>query len=658
MPSLAFAQGIPRSRGDLLQIRQLQIEAKQRQLERQWLRKSTQVIQSANDYDVTYYRLELSLYPDNSSVIGSLRMRAVSRSDSISSVPLDFLSHMFVDNVSGDGSGYNHTGDLLEIDLSSPVSEGESFTVDISYHGQPVPSGLGTFAFDSQNSIPMIWSLSEPYGARGWWPCKDVPNDKADSADIILTVPSDLIAVSNGTLLSDVNNGNGTRTFHWHESYPIATYLISVAVTNYEIYTDWFHYAPNDSMAVKLYAYPGTLTQPQDQLTELLSMLTYFHDTFGPYPFITEKYGIAQFEWVGGMEHQTITSQVHFASSTLTVHELAHQWWGDKITNGNWHEIWLNEGFASYSEALYFEYLLGEEYFHTYLGWMDDDYPYPIYVDDTTSVGRIFHDTVYDKAGWFLHMLRHVVGDSTFFDILLTYSDDPRFAYGNVTTAGFQSVCESVSEMELDWFFEPWIYHAGRPVYYTEWTVTDSASIPILNLQIQQTQYPARVLFPMPIDIGIETLSGDTMVTIFNDQAVQQFHIPLAAVPNQVILDPDGWILKYITFESSTGETPPIPTQFILNQNYPNPFNSTSHIEYGLPEKSYVRLAIYDLMGRELATLVNATRDQGLHAVAWDGTDTQGRPASSGIYLYHIEVTGPESGLTRYFQTRKMVLLR
>ncbi|MBA7594819.1 MAG: T9SS type A sorting domain-containing protein [Calditrichaeota bacterium] len=656
---VAFSQEHLPTRDELMEMRRSEISARRASLEHHRLMKAAKTSAAQQDnYDVSHYRIEIDIDTTEKSITGTVTMTARARTDTFATVELDLDSGMTVDSVGGDAIVYSHTGNLLRIDLAKSVPSGDPFVVQVAYHGQPVSDGFGGFRFDQHNGKPIIWTLSEPYFARDWWPCKDTPGDKADSVDMIVTVPADLTAASNGSLLSTIDNGDGTtRTFHWHEGYPITTYLVSLAISNYASWSEWFHYQPGDSMEVRYYVYPEAVETAQAQLTETLDMLAYFHDIFGPYPFLSEKYGIAQFAWGGGMEHQTITSQGSFGT-ILTVHELAHQWWGDKITNASWHEIWLNEGFASYAEALYFEHTQGQDYYHTYMGWMDRDYPYPIYVDDTTSVARIFHITVYDKGGWFLHMLRHIVGDSTFFDILLAYSDDPRFAYGNTTTAGFQSVCDSVSEQDLDWFFQPWIYEVGRPEYRVEWSAGDSAGTPVLNLLIEQTQVPERALFPMPIDITVETALGDTVVTVFNNSASQVFRIPLAAAPVGIIVDQDGWILKRIVSVSNTDERETIPTEFALDQNYPNPFNAVSHIRYRVPLPLSVTLVIYDLLGRKVTTLVDKPLRPGRYTTSWRGRDQDGMPLASGIYLYQIEMRDLDDGGLNFTQTRKMVFLK
>ena len=389
---IAFSQEHLPTRDGLMELRRSEISARRASLERRRLMKTAKTSLAQDNYDVSHYRIELHIDPAEKQLSGTVTMTAKAMVNDFATVALDLDSNMTVVGVGGSAAGHSHSGNLLEVELAQPIPKDTLFTIQVAYHGQPASSGLGTFGFDSHGdpSTPIIWTLSEPYGARAWWPCKDTPGDKADSVDMIVTVPADLTAASNGILLSTIDNGDGTRTFHWHEGYPITTYLVSLAISNYATWSEWFRYPPDDSMEVLYYVYPEDSTWIRSELTQTLDMLAYFHDIFGPYPFLSEKYGIAQFPWRGGMEHQTITSQGRFGTM-LTVHELAHQWWGDKITNASWHEIWLNEGFASYAEALYFEHTQGKEYYHTYMGWMDRDYPYPIYVDDITSVSRIFH---------------------------------------------------------------------------------------------------------------------------------------------------------------------------------------------------------------------------------------------------------------------------
>lgn len=296
---IALAQERPPTREELLEMRRLEISTKRTALERRRLMKLAQAPAAQNDFDATYYQLDLDIYPADSSIAGLVELRALATVDSLETVVLNLDSSMTVDSVGGDALGYTRSGDFLLVELSLPVPEGDTSTVQVAYHGRPARSGFGAFGFNDHDGDPIIWSLSEPYGARAWWPCKDTPSDKADSVDIIVTVPTDLIVASNGSLVSTEANGDGTHTFHWHESYPITTYLVSLAITNYATYSEWFRYAPDDSMEVCYYIYPEDSARARSRFTETVEMLACFHDIFGPYPFLTEKYGIAQFPWGG-----------------------------------------------------------------------------------------------------------------------------------------------------------------------------------------------------------------------------------------------------------------------------------------------------------------------------------------------------------------------
>ena len=342
----------------------------------------------------------------------------------------------------------------------------------VYYHGIPGSSGFGSFTFSANSGTPLIYSLSEPYGASDWFPCKDTPADKADSSDQWITCSSDLYAVSNGKLIGIIDNGNGTKTFKWKNSYPIAQYLLSLAVTNYTVYTNYYKYSPVDSMPVVHHVYPETFPLAQAVLDKTPLMIKIYSDRFGQYPFLKEKYGHAQFGWGGGMEHQTCSSMGSF-SEDLVSHELAHQWFGDKITCKNWHHIWLNEGFATYCTGLYYEAAYGPE---TYRSYMDSQMEVAkaavgsIYVQDITNTNEIFNSArSYSKGSVVLHMLRGIVGDSVFFRILKSYIADSTLAYNVAITMDFQKVAEAVSGLSLDYFFNEWIYGENYPQYGLVW---------------------------------------------------------------------------------------------------------------------------------------------------------------------------------------------
>ncbi len=642
------------TRQELQAVRAEMIEGKRRALTLARAARASSSASLPRGYDANYYQLDLSFDIPNESITGELDMRATSLIDGLTAVDLDFAANMVVDNVSG-GATFVHDSTILTVTLPAAKDSGATFQFSISYHGQPQFSGFGAFGFNihGPSTTPVIWSLSEPYGARAWWPCNDAPSDKADSADIILTVPNDLIAVSNGSLIS-TDIGATHTTYHWHESYPIPTYLISVAISNYTVETDFFDYGGAEPMPLKYYIYPESVDGALGYLPAVNEMITLFHDIFGPYPFLTEKYAIAQFPWGGGMEHQTATSQGRFTSTTLNVHELAHQWFGDMITMKRWGDIWLNEGFASYAEALYYEWRDGAQALHNYLAIMDIPFAYPIFVDDTTSVSRIFNITVYDKGGWLLHMLRHVVGDSTFFDILLAYTADPRFAYGNASSEDFIGVCEAVSGMDLTAFFQAWLYQAKRPVYDVTWSPATIDGEPTLYMRITQEQANTYGVFPLPvIDILVSTAAGDTLLKIQNDDAVQRYIIPLAGDPLAIALDPDNWILKGATSITLDTDIVQLPVTFELLNNYPNPFNAGTEITFTASMDEEIKLTAYNILGQEVDVIFEGRAQSGHNEIAWDGRGSDGAPLPSGVYFYRLEA---KHG--RLVGTRKMLLIK
>ncbi|HMA76070.1 MAG TPA: M1 family aminopeptidase [Candidatus Krumholzibacteriaceae bacterium] len=584
--------------------------------------------QNQSDYDVVYYDIDIEIDPAAQTVSGTVTLTAKVISVSLYKVEIDLLDNMNVTRVRkalGD-LDYTHSNDLITVTLDRSYHSGEYFTVEIEYSGTP-SEATGAFNFDKRGGEDMIWSLSEPFGARSWWPCKDVPNDKADSVDIRVTVPSNLIVASNGTLEGITDEGS-TDTYSWHEKYPIATYLVSVAIHPYTTFSHWYHHSPGDSMEVQYYVFPDHYSYIQDSYSQTVPAIELFSELFGEYPFIDEKYGHAEFMWGGGMEHQTITS-LGGVSVYLIVHELAHQWWGDMITCDDFHHIWMNEGFAVYSEALWAEDKYGKEGYDNEMLITEYFGEGTIYVPEADDWNRIFDvDLTYHKASWVLHMLRHVVGDSVFFDILRGYYSDARYQYGTVTTEQFRDICEDISGMQLDDFFHQWIYEEYYPNYIYQWTSTEKSGYWDIDLTIEQTQ--TNHIFNMPIDVAIETAYGDTTLIVVRDSlAVQKFSLSVDDEPVCLTLDPENWILCDIDHSTSS--------EFQLLQNYPNSFNEKTRIPFNIAvENSFVTLRVYDVGGKLISTLASRRYSRGPHWVTWDGKNDRGQAVSSGVYFYRI----------------------
>lgn len=512
-------------------------------------------------YDATYYKLDINLGGSTYPEIGldaEVSMRARSLWANFSTPTLHLVSELTVLGVTSFGQpvSWTHAGEFLYVTLDSLYNIGDEFDVTVTYEGFPPTGGFQGFEYSTHSGAPIFSTLSEPYLAHSWWPCKDTPSDKADSVDVIVTVNGNMYVVSNGVLRDSVGNFDGTTTYSWHEGYPITTYLVSLAITNYSRFDRWYHYGPGDadSMPVRFYSYPEKLSQALAYWPVAVPQIEFLAETFGEYPFVNEKYGMAHFTWSGAMEHQTVTSATSSSfgfDQYLVCHELAHQWWGDMITCRDWENIWLNEGFASYCEALWAEHNGGVTAYKSYMNGMNYWYGGTIYCSDTTDVDGIFDIRVYDKGAWVLHMLRGVVGDESFFEILRTYYADPNHQHKDATTEEFRDLAAAVSGIDLTQFFGDWIYGTYFPKYSLSFMAEprpDNDYDVYVHLRQTQTSIPA--VFDMPVDLRMNGVSGTPVYTVQNTKREQDYVFVLPTPPTSITLDPDNWILDISTSES------------------------------------------------------------------------------------------------------------
>ncbi len=603
-------------------------------------------------YDVKYYKLDIAVNHAAQTISGNVTCKSQIVEAGVTEIYYDLTNPLVVDSVllNGTITTFTRSTNKLNIALNGTFNQGDEITTVVYYHGTPGSSGFGSFAFSSQGGNPAIWTLSEPYGAKDWWPAKDTPADKADSADFWITVSTSLVPVSNGKLIDIVTNGNGTHTYKWKSSYPIAQYLLSMAITNYAEYTNYYHYSPTDSMPINHFLYPSSLNSNIAQLNKTPGMIEIYSQQFGQYPFINEKYGHAQFGWGGGMEHQTVSSMGGFGDG-LIAHELAHMWYGDNITCKDWHHIWLNEGFATYGEGVIYESWYGKSGYDNYMtGEMNaaKNAVGSIWVQDISSVNQIFNgNRSYAKGCVVLHMLRGVVGDSTFFNILRTYTNDPSVRYGVATTEDFLAIAESVSGIDLDYFFQQWIYGESYPKYSVVWGKQNiSGNLYNLSLNIIQNVNSNPSFFTMPIQIKVNFAVGDTLITVFNNAQNQDFNLTVNGNPISISFDPGNWILKNINSIITGVETEINPYSYSLEQNYPNPFNPSTTIKFNLATAGFTSLKIYNVLGKEVANILNGELKAGLHQVSFDASNLP-----SGVYMYTVS-----SG--SFTESRKMMFLK
>ena len=594
--------------------------------------------------DVTYYGLDLRLSVAPNNLRGAATVTLKSTTANLSSFFLDFVSTVTtteglrVDSVKVGNQKltFQHNQNKLTITPPQPLANGQALTLTVFYQGVP-STAQESFYFDKHQTTndPVIWTLSEPYGTPYWFPCHDTPADKADSSSVRITAPAPFVSVSNGKLISTTTNADGTKTYFWKNSYPIAQYLISIAVSNYAQLDTPFNYG-NQTMPVTHYIYPENLTQVQASLELTPSMLTLFTNRFGTYPFLREKYGHAQFNFGGGQEHQTVSSMSLSALTPYVIaHELAHQWFGDKITCRDWQNIWLNEGFASYAEAVYAESVNGRTGYQAYMnGFLTSARRAvgSVYVQDISSVNSIFDSRrSYAKGATVLHMLRGIVGDSAFYKTLRTYAATPTLAYKAAATEDFQAVAEQVSGKKLGYFFSEWIYGEGYPAYKATITANgNSATVQLVQSNATATN-PAS--FTMPVQMRVLSTTGDTTITVLNDRADQTFTLVGRGTVTNVVIDPDNWILKTLETSSTINVITALAEPSLLGLRvYPNPTTETLTIDFTQNQSGPVLLSLTNQTGQVEKQLTEAVLASGSY------TRTLSlRGLSAGQYVLRVQ---------------------
>jgi len=554
-----------------------------------------------DNYDLKYNRLQFMIDPAINYIHGAVTSFLIPTAGSISEVDFDLASNLTVDSVIYHGTkvSFSHSSEnSLKITLPSAIPQSMLDSVTIFYEGAPQQTGMGSFVKSDHNGAPIIWTLSEPYGAKDWWPCKDGLSDKVDSIDIYITTPNADRAAANGVLISEVLNADNSKTYHWQTHYPIATYLVGLAVTNYAYYTDYVMLPGGDSFPIVNYVYPEDLADAQAHLPDIERVIMLYDSLLIDYPFKAEKYGHAQFGWSGGMEHQTM-SFIRGFSHALIAHECAHQWFGDRITLGSWEDIWLNEGFATYMEALTEEAFFPDNWHAWKASTISNITSKPdgsVRCDDVTDIHRIFDGRLsYNKGAFLLHMLRWQLGDSLFFLGLRNYLNDPLLAYNYAKTPDLQYHLEQTSGQDLTQFFHQWYYGQGYPGYHVTWNQQGAKFF----LKLDQQQSDASVsFFAMPVPVEVSGGGHDTIL-VFNHTATGQlFTASVNFTIDKVAFDPQLWLLSannIISFNPSlTPDNPnPLPSQLYI---YPNPAFSTIKI-YTTSIVKIKSLEIVDMLG-------------------------------------------------------------
>jgi len=518
----------------------------------------------ASQTDVLHNDLSVTVDPAAGSLTGANTMTIRSLADGLTEVGVRISDQFSLPQVLVDGAAAPWTRlspTTIRVTLPTPMNTGDVFSLTVAYSGPGVAAGFGSITFGTHAGTPIFSTLSETWYAYTWWPHKDDgQNDNRDkaTADIRVTAPDWMTIASNGVLQSETPLAGGLKETHWAATSPMTTYLLSMAGTNYTRFgAVWSH--AGGSMPLDFLIYPENDTPTnRNALLQIIPMLDVFSALYGPYPFLNEKYGVYQFNFPGGMEHQTMSGQGSFGQS-LSAHELAHQWWGDEVTCADWSNIWLNEGFATYSEALWQEFRPGGSVagLHAAMAARRPTvFLSSTFIPNPVNPNRIFNTHyTYRKGAWILHMLRHAIGDQAFFDSLAAYR--AAHAGGGATTDDLRAAVESVVGEPMDWFFQEWVFEPGAPWYEHAAIERVVGGQRYAEVMIRQASPPTYPIYTMPIDLGVTTDAGLSTVIVRNDAAAEHFLIPLDGPLQSVELDPDSWILTEDVTAVAFAEGPP-----------------------------------------------------------------------------------------------------
>ncbi|HVG32604.1 MAG TPA: M1 family metallopeptidase [Pyrinomonadaceae bacterium] len=521
-------------------------------------------------YDVLHYVIRTRFNVPDKTVIGDETIILKPLSEGFNSLALD-ASDMKIESVVLSESNmplpFQQPPDKLLIQLDRPYGPADSLSLHIQYRAKP-RRGLFFIAARQGETISkpaQIWTQGEPEDNHRWFPCYDYPDDKATTEQYI-TTGSNEIAISNGALVETTNNADGTRTFHWVMRQPHSTYLTSLVVGDYVKLTDAYK-----NVSLEYYTYRGTEKTALRAFNATPEMMRLFTNLF-KYEYPYDKYAqtIVQAFFFGGMENITATthadSEILYsageagleATQDLISHELSHSWFGDLVTCKSWKHLWLNEGFATFMEAVFKEHKSGrEEYLRVmnenarlYLAEDQSRYRRPIVYDRYRTASDLFDATLYQKGGFIIHMLREVVGDEIFWKAVNRYLNE--FKNGSVETADLQRVFEETSGRRLDWFFDQWVYKAGFPELRVRYSYNRLSKL--LTLTVTQTQTPDPVtpaVFRLPVEVEIATARGARTERIEINARTQRFTFKLDGKPRMIRFDKRSSILKKLDFPQS-----------------------------------------------------------------------------------------------------------
>ncbi|MCK9996884.1 MAG: M1 family metallopeptidase [Candidatus Krumholzibacteria bacterium] len=612
-------------------------------------------------YDVQSYDLDIQLFPDDWSLTGRVDIGMTALAGDLTRLRLDLVNDLTCDSVtfSGRGVAFTHQGDSLVVTFDTPLATASAETLTIRWHGRPPRHGAfftglmfrvhdsGT-PRDPADDMPIIANQSQPWSAHSWFPCKDHPSDKA-LVSLTATVPEPLQVISNGVLVYEDAPETGLRRFAWREEYPIATYLISVAATNYVSWSEECVVADGDPVHLDFHVFPQDRAAAEFDLARTCDMMDFMTTLAGPYPFTGEKYAQVEFKWIGSMEHQTATSlsPVVFTGDRrfelVVIHELAHQWFGDSLTPKVWADIWLNEGFARYCEALWIEHDAGIGDYQEYMRQIGPLRHPDLFVNDGVLIDPdpILPNTlIYDKGAWVVHMLRMLIGDDAFFSFLADYATAPDLALGGVTLDDMIGFAETAAGRDLNGFFGPWLETSAVPVVtprvFPIFRGPDSHRVLVLFTQHQDP------LFEVAVPVVIYTDCGIQQELAVLSERSETFTWQAECPVDSVVVDPEGMVLM------KSGNAPSPVLQVI--GPWPNPVQTGgAEFRIYLTSEREVTVKLYDARGRLMKeehlgsyAATGPENDPDAEPHIWTWTTGMAR-TPAGVYWLEFDAAGARS---------------
>ncbi|MFC2107501.1 M1 family aminopeptidase [Bacteroidota bacterium] len=598
------------------------------------------------NYDVTFYFLDIEAEADTIYIQGNVILEADVTSSVLDTFALELIPELNVDSVliNGVHTNHNHIGSDILVPLSSALNQGDHFVAQVYYHGTPYTGGFFTgisTAYSSTYDTHVTWTLSEPYAAKEWWPTKQDLQDKADSSWVFITTSEENMAGSEGLLTAITPMPDNKLRYEWKSRYPIDYYLISIAVADYQEYNIYSKPMDllGDSILIQnfIYDHPDCLPDYQSGIDATAGMIELFSDLYGLYPFWEEKYGHCLTQLNGGMEHQTMTTIGHFGLA-LVSHELGHMWFGDNVTCATWSDIWVNEGFATYTDYLAHEKIAGPPWPNVWLREVHKSVKSQpggsIYVpaEDLDDVGRIFSSRLsYRKGASIIHMIRYeLMDDDLFFSVLQTFQDE--FKDSVATGLDFKVVLENLTGKDFDYYFDQWYFGEGYPIYDIVWNQVSG----MFNTYVtQSTSSAVTPLFMMTMPYKLYFDDGsDTTLNLWQENNYDNFSIPISKNIDSIQVDPDRWNLMEVNTVVFGIEEINNAARFAIG---PNPANDIINIYMVERAEKDSKIEVCDLTGKILMVNSFEGKQHRINVAA----------LAKGIYMLSISNNGEK--FTRKF---------